>query len=475
MKIRVVCLGEEDIHNKMKTEYIKITTACVNNDDIIMSSLQQYDAYNAVAIKVTKCNHNKQMQQLERLLAWFGNRLKKFTLRQSKIRKISPTLFKNNNMIEEICFKFNKTLQKLPNQLLLSNNNNGPMMTQLRKFELSHCHRVRQLGTKFFANMPPSVQCLILKNNRIWKLPKRGICLPLDNQITIFDISNNCLRLCFAKVRNFLLSRMTNLKCFNVEGNNFAIRNDDDGLASSFFANNEFLETIKITDTGVHFTMPDFMKHPRGKCDEKQHFEADLYRSNINLKIMDTIGFSFFGFCKFLVRVHLSGLQIGTLVTGCFLECNSLESVSITNNNAKCMEIQQGVFAFLPNLKEVDLSHNRIKQLHDQTFYNCPLLQSVTLRSSHISAIASDAFEGCGAIRHLDFTYNNLDEMPKRCLEVMSENKKKQLQNQMEAKQNACCFYVGYKGNPLTKNNWDTMKLVLQLNNNNNTKPLPID
>ncbi|KAJ8002747.1 hypothetical protein DPEC_G00162160 [Dallia pectoralis] len=87
---------------------------------------------------------------------------------------------------------------------------------------------------------------------------------------------------------------------------------------------------------------------------------------------------------------------------------NSLETLTVTGTHIST--IPRNLCDLLPNLVQLDLSHNLIRHL--PRFSGCRKIQKIDLRHNHIQEVLADSFLGLTELRILDLSFNLLSFVP---------------------------------------------------------------
>ncbi|XP_012994283.2 leucine-rich repeat-containing G-protein coupled receptor 5-like isoform X2 [Esox lucius] len=87
---------------------------------------------------------------------------------------------------------------------------------------------------------------------------------------------------------------------------------------------------------------------------------------------------------------------------------NSLETLAVTGTHISTLP--RNLCDLLPNLVQLDLSHNLIQHL--PRFSGCRKIQKIDLRHNHIHEVLADIFLGLTELRTLDLSFNLLSSVP---------------------------------------------------------------
>ncbi|XP_044267197.1 chaoptin-like [Tribolium madens] len=118
------------------------------------------------------------------------------------------------------------------------------------------------------------------------------------------------------------------------------------------------------------------------------------------------VKFSFFDNLEELV---IDDCGVNEIKPNTFKDLKPLTNLSLSLNNIK--EIKEGIFNFV-QVKNLNLSHNRIRMLADRAFDNMPVLEKVILDFNELKHWSGNWFPGCPQLTTVSITHNFLEELP---------------------------------------------------------------
>jgi Leucine-rich repeat (LRR) protein len=121
--------------------------------------------------------------------------------------------------------------------------------------------------------------------------------------------------------------------------------------------------------------------------------EIDLNRNQLN-----QIKYFSFIFGKFKMA-NFNTNNISSIETDAFLNCRSLEHLSIAQNRLK--SIRENHFHFLFSLIHLNLSYNEIEFIENSSFKNLNKLKTLDLNYNKLVSIQNDLFLGLESLKDL--------------------------------------------------------------------------
>ncbi|EFA04080.1 Chaoptin-like Protein [Tribolium castaneum] len=118
------------------------------------------------------------------------------------------------------------------------------------------------------------------------------------------------------------------------------------------------------------------------------------------------VKFSFFDNLEELV---IDDCGVNEIKPNTFKDLKPLTNLSLSWNHIK--EIKEGIFNFV-EVKNLNLSHNRIRILADRAFDNMPVLERVILDFNELKHWSGEWFSGCPQLATVSMTHNFLEELP---------------------------------------------------------------
>lgn len=131
-----------------------------------------------------------------------------------------------------------------------------------------------------------------------------------------------------------------------------------------------------------------------------------------------------------ITYINLADNGIETLPSNLFDHVDSIEELDLSNNliatlpkrifnktalsilHLKHNQISSRLEFITNNLQKLDLSFNRIRQVHSGMFKNLEGATSLILRGNGIMKIHAEAFRSLKNLRHIDLSKNNLEQIP---------------------------------------------------------------
>lgn len=305
------------------------------------------------------------------------------------IASIKDTTFPSQNL-RYLNLKYNK-LQTL----------NFQLSTSLVNLELSF-NSISSISKEFFSGMT-HLQTLNLSHNSVEVLANR--LLTENTNLEVVDLSfNNISNV--AKVV-FFLHRLKNLNLQHnkIQNINFSLPISLHSLDFSFnaiasikhdtFSGMNELNTLKLNDNALD-------AFPAGLCDTLENlYEINLQRNKINFLTNQT-----FAFNNKLKVVNLAENRISGVEATAFVAEN-IEHLNLAHN-----KIQVINFTIPRRIKRLDLKHNNISQINDNSFFNASELEELFLNNNALKYIPTKLFKFLNNIKYINFQENNLSMLP---------------------------------------------------------------
>lgn len=118
------------------------------------------------------------------------------------------------------------------------------------------------------------------------------------------------------------------------------------------------------------------------------------------------VKFSFFDNLEELV---IDDCGVNEIKPNTFKDLKPLTNLSLSLNNLR--EVKEGVFN-LVQVKNLNLSHNKIRIIADRAFDSMPVLERVILDFNELKHWSNDWFAGCPKLTTVSITHNFLEELP---------------------------------------------------------------
>uniref|UniRef100_A0A0N4Z7Z9 LRRCT domain-containing protein n=1 Tax=Parastrongyloides trichosuri TaxID=131310 RepID=A0A0N4Z7Z9_PARTI len=304
--------------------------------------------------------------------------IKKLTLRNSRLQRISDTFFENLYIKE----------------LDLSNN------------------EISKIEGNAFKNMTSLLEELILDNNKLEYVPSSSL-IPLGNSLKKLSITNNSI----AKIEAIdvlpLLSKLIDL---NLSSNKIEI------IHKNFFDN------VKETIQTINFGYNKFKSIPASSIRGfKQLVSLHFHKNEIsqldslsfmNLPMMnllnlasnriETIHKQTFLNVPALKYLYLSNNFIHQIPPHLFSSFSELEMIDLSAN--KITTLGKGSFSHLQNLHQLYLGENEISNIDSGAFTNSSLVILI-LEANQLTDIRGDMFEGANKLQQLSLKNNKISNI----------------------------------------------------------------
>ncbi|WAQ97048.1 CHAD-like protein, partial [Mya arenaria] len=111
-----------------------------------------------------------------------------------------------------------------------------------------------------------------------------------------------------------------------------------------------------------------------------------------------------------LITLDLSNNRIEEIHTENFAGLLKLKSLSLNNNNIRIIE--RNCFQNMTLLTTLQMAHNKIMTIEDQSFKGLRSLVHLSLQYNSISSIHGDALQYLQKLKEIDMQYNNLQDIP---------------------------------------------------------------
>jgi insulin-like growth factor-binding protein complex acid labile subunit len=187
---------------------------------------------------------------------------------------------------------------------------------------------------------------------------------------------------------------LNKLKHLNLDNNQIF------SITEIFFDYNS-IETFKMANNRLQM-YPSFETREIDSQNVETFIEIDLNQNQLNqIKYFSFI----FGKLKF---ANFDLNNISSIESNAFLNCRSLEYLSIAYNRLK--KIEENNFHFLFSLIHLNLSFNQIEFIENFSFKNLNKLKSLNLNYNRLISIQNDLFVGLANLRDLFLTSNENNE-----------------------------------------------------------------
>lgn len=115
---------------------------------------------------------------------------------------------------------------------------------------------------------------------------------------------------------------------------------------------------------------------------------------------------------KPLKSLDLSHNEIEKLDENSFVDIINLEELNLSQN--RLTDLRRAALHRMPSLKSVDLSHNQIRNFHSDSFMDTPKIESLKLNHNDLTEISDVSFvmDALPQLRVLDLSFNNIRDIP---------------------------------------------------------------
>ncbi|XP_014203655.1 protein artichoke [Copidosoma floridanum] len=260
-----------------------------------------------------------------------------------------------------------------------------PVGSRIRHLQVSHSS-LREVSETAFRSLRSSLESLALVSGRLVQVPQRALA-ELDG-LAALDLEANLVQelasYCFYGLKLVKLSLKAN-RIAKVSEYAFA------GLEP-------YLAELDLAENRLkHFPMPalrrlESLDSLKLAWNEIAELPDDGHSALASLLVLD-----------------LSSNNFERLGPDCFRPCPLLQSLSLYYNGIE--DVDRETFVSLTELESLDLSHNKIVFLDAATFRANRRLRTVELSHNHIHYIGG-VFAGLPELRELYLTENNVLELP---------------------------------------------------------------
>jgi Leucine-rich repeat (LRR) protein len=240
-----------------------------------------------------------------------------------------------------------------------------PDMPVLNTLDLRRCSIIYLEEGAF--NGLSNLHELYLSGNRIKSLSKPFTHLP---KLAFLDLSNNPDSMTTGE-ENYVIGKDTFKGLKNLEVLTFA-NSRIKSISSAAFSDMKKLRELSLCETGQ---VEDF----------------EYLKSLLNLTFLD-----------------LSNNPNIKLNQSMFLNLTKLEKLRLSNCGIEMLKDDEDYFLYVPNLKQLILSNNRLLHIPENTFKSLPKLEFLNLDNNHISSWNSSLFTNQPIIKHLSLDNNQI-------------------------------------------------------------------
>jgi Leucine-rich repeat (LRR) protein len=210
------------------------------------------------------------------------------------------------------------------------------------------------------------------------------------SSLEILDLSNNLIE-CVENKR-IVYSLDNKIKSINLENNKILF------LAEKIFYSLDYLEHVKMSGNKLKL-FPNFVTDSSNK---KFNFKQ-IFANNNKITMIKQFSYPLLSEIQF---IDFDSNQISTIETEAFLNCRSLEYLSLFNNSLT--KIGKIDFYYLFSLKFLNLSTNQIDSIESDSFQSLNKLIKLDLNMNRLLSIDPNMFNGLFRLKDL-FLLNRFD------------------------------------------------------------------
>lgn len=166
-----------------------------------------------------------------------------------------------------------------------------------------------------------------------------------------------------------------------------------------------------------NFTVPSFHEDPDLDFSSAKN-EDDILAVKFESCDFYSLPFGIFFRLKSVLCLMASEPGFESLDADAFKNADSLQFLYLPNN--RITQIPQRAFHLAPNLNEIDLSFNYIREIKQRAFASLEHLETLNLRGNEILSISNNVFDPLTSLTVLDLSENKLQFL---WTEMFAENK----------------------------------------------------
>ncbi|KAF4520465.1 hypothetical protein B566_EDAN004716 [Ephemera danica] len=205
---------------------------------------------------------------------------------------------------------------------------------------------------------------LTLRQNGITSVPPK--LLQNSPKISVLEMGNNAI----AEIPDGLFENLNNLKRLNLWLNKFSTLNE------TVFASLTSLEDLDLSNNGL------------------DHLPEKIFYNLTRLK-----------------DLHLSGNNFTSMPAGLFQNLKNLTRLRILDSKSSNLILTSGLFANLPNLREIVISNSGITELPGDLFANSSSLTNLTMSGNKLTSLPARFFIDNVNLTMLDIGNNLLSNL----------------------------------------------------------------
>jgi Leucine-rich repeat (LRR) protein len=272
-----------------------------------------------------------------------------------------------SNVSKYVDFSFNQFKWESDSKIF---NILGPALEVL-KLRQTNLQKLDQVNLKNMINL----KYLDLSYNKLSFISQDSFEFNLN--LEYLDLSSNCLYE-FSIVLN-------KLKYLNLDNNHINSTNE---ILKDYYS----IEIFKVANNRLEM-------YPSFEMSQiKSEYVETFLEYHLNQNQISEINYFSFIFGKLLLA-NFDSNQISSIETDAFLNCRSLESLSIAQNRLR--NLTENNFHFLFSLIHLNLSFNEINFIEPKTFMNLNKLKSLDLNYNKLISIENDLFFGLINLNYL--------------------------------------------------------------------------
>ncbi len=350
--------------------------------------------------------NNVGLQYLERGVFDGLQSLEFLILMDNYIAEITPGVFNELQSFDSLTESINDTFSILPNLRVLYLSNNqltelAPgafgMLPKLTYLDLSH-NQLIELAPGIISALQ-SFEWLHLSYNQLTELLS-GTFNMLPN-LSWLDLSNNQLTEIapdtFTELQNLTKLYLDNNKLTEVAPGTFS------ELHNLYFLRLSFNQLANVSSDG--FTGLSSLAVLQLSQNKLAEIHAGIFNelSNLIELYLSSNHLTEIPFDAFKKMKKLGGLDLSN---------NSLSEIAPHVSSMMPSNMVPGLFGQFIDLKQLNLSYNKLSTLHSNTFQNQSMLKHLDISHNRLAYLPEDIFHNKIHLEHLDLSWNRLTRIP---------------------------------------------------------------